>query len=129
MGSGRNLRFYNWIGDPSLEVEAVDWSEKMIEEALSKGLTRDKLRFSVQDLTKRWEYPDEHFDTVVDTFTFQSVHDREAYMKEVVRVLKPGGFYLFLGRGVPDSFLPLGELYSFKAAHDLKEYGKMERGS
>ena len=47
VGTGRNLRYYNFMEDPTLEVEAVDWSEKMIEQALSKGHTRGKFRFSV----------------------------------------------------------------------------------
>ncbi len=45
-------------------------------------------------------------------------------MREVVRVLKPGGRLLFLGRGVPDTFLPLKQLYALRAAYDLKTYGR-----
>ena len=41
-------------------------------------------------------FPDNHFDTVVTTTVLCSVPDIDAVLREVIRVLKPGGRFLFL---------------------------------
>lgn len=47
-------------------------------------------------------FPDESFDSVVCTFTMCSVHDHAQSLREVRRVLKPGGLLLFAEHGRSD---------------------------
>ena len=40
-------------------------------------------------------------------------------------MLRKGGLYLLMGRGVPDSFLPFQEYYNLRKGYDLKTYGNL----
>lgn len=47
-------------------------------------------------------FKDESFDTVVETLVFCSVKNLEKAIKEVVRVLKPGGLFIFMDHVLPE---------------------------
>jgi ubiquinone/menaquinone biosynthesis C-methylase UbiE len=53
----------------------------------------------LHDASDRMPYPDSAFDTVVTTFTVCSIKNVQAALKEIGRVLKPAGVYLFLEHG------------------------------
>lgn len=101
-GGGLNQQFY----DPAqvTQFAGLDPSEKLLdfarEAADRKGWQAD-LRAGVgEDIP----FADESFDTVVCTYTLCSVHDREQVMRELHRILKPGGTLLFLEHGLsPDA--------------------------
>jgi ubiquinone/menaquinone biosynthesis C-methylase UbiE len=53
---------------------------------------------------ERLELPDDRFDTVLSTFTLCSIPDPAAALREVRRVLRPGGRFLFAEHGLaPDA--------------------------
>jgi ubiquinone/menaquinone biosynthesis C-methylase UbiE len=93
-GGGQNFPFY----DPTrvVRVEAVEPDEAMLVEARHR-LTAAPIpitltRASVEALP----FPDAHFDSVVVTLVLCSVRDLEGGLREIWRVLKPGGTLLLL---------------------------------
>lgn len=70
VGSGRNGKYYA----AGTDVTFLDWSPNMIEVALTKHYPFIKSRFVVQNV-KNMEFPDDSFDTVVDTFGLEYVEN------------------------------------------------------
>jgi ubiquinone/menaquinone biosynthesis C-methylase UbiE len=52
-----------------------------------------------QDASRKLPFGDNSFDTVITTFTLCSIEDVESAVREICRVLKPTGSYLFLEHG------------------------------
>ena len=87
VGTGRNIPFY----PAQAHVSAIDLSPRMLERARTRaeelGRPVDLREMDVQQL----EFPDGSFDAVVSTFVFCSVPDPLAGLREIGRVLRPGG--------------------------------------
>ncbi len=92
VGTGRNLAFY----PRGVQVTGVDLSPRMLERARRKaaqlGLEVDLREADAQALP----FPDASFDTVVATCVFCSVPDPVLGLRELRRVLVPGGQLLTL---------------------------------
>lgn len=92
VGTGRNFAHY----PPGLRVMAIDFSPKMLARAQRRaaedGVAVGLSWMDVQALA----FPDATFDLAVATCVFCSVPDPVAGLKEMRRVLKPGGRALFL---------------------------------
>jgi demethylmenaquinone methyltransferase/2-methoxy-6-polyprenyl-1,4-benzoquinol methylase len=57
----------------------------------------------VQGRAEQLPFPDETFDTVVFTYLLRYVQEPDATVRELSRVLKPGGELLSLEFGIPES--------------------------
>lgn len=73
-------------------VIGVDISQKMVEKASQNGKDSGygDVQFVKMD-AESLEYEDEEFDIVICVFTFQFFPDKVKALKEMYRVLKPGG--------------------------------------
>jgi len=102
MGTGRNLPFYDrsritqLVGvDPALQMHSL--AQRRSAQA---GLDVELVGLTAE----RLPLPDESFDTVVCTYTLCSIAHPVAALREVWRVLKPGGQFLFCEHGrAPDA--------------------------
>ncbi|KAG9062455.1 hypothetical protein KI688_005370 [Linnemannia hyalina] len=65
---------------------------------LTKGVVETEIRFKTMNAAAI-PYPDQSFDTVVDTFGLCSFEDPVQVLREMKRVLKPGGKLLLLEHG------------------------------
>lgn len=90
VGTGLNLPHYG----PAVRLTAADLSEGMLEEARTKAdrLGRD-VRLVHADLIDL-PFPEGSFDAVVCTFALCEVADEGQAVRELVRVLRPGGSLL-----------------------------------
>jgi ubiquinone/menaquinone biosynthesis C-methylase UbiE len=93
-GGGQNFPFY----DPTsvVRVEAVEPDEAMLVEARSALSAAPVPITLTRAPVEALPFPDAHFDTVVVTLVFCSVQDPERGLREIWRVLKPGGTLLLL---------------------------------
>ena len=93
-----------------VQASAVDLNGKMVEvtnENLSKAkLTADVRQADVEALP----YPDESFDTVLNTMSFSGYPNGRAALAEMIRVLEPGGRLVLIDVGYPDDENKLGTL-------------------
>lgn len=92
VGTGANMRHY----PPGAKMTAIDISDRMLEKARAraerKHVTVDLRLMDAQHL----DFADGVFDAVVATCVFCSVPDPVAGLREVLRVLRPGGRALLL---------------------------------
>jgi ubiquinone/menaquinone biosynthesis C-methylase UbiE len=92
VGTGRNLEYY----PEGIELTGIDLSPQMIAVALDRARTlgcRANLR--VGD-AQALQVADESVDTVVCTLALCSISDDRRAIREVKRVLKPGGRFILM---------------------------------
>lgn len=95
-GTGANFEFI----EESIEWTALDPNEHCLRYYTDKvGQLEDQHKLGgivqgyAEDLS---QFPSETFDVVIETLVFCSVRDVNQSLKEVQRVLKPGGVFCFL---------------------------------
>jgi len=83
-----------------MEVQGIDLDPKQIALAKSKRAESDRLRFRVADTTCL-SFEDASFDLVVSHFVFHHIPEWDRAVREVARVLRPGGYFIWLDLAIP----------------------------
>ncbi len=93
------------------EVVGIDYAAGMLVRARDKmadGLSADKLSFRQADLNAPLEFPDACFEHVINVSVLQATSDPAFTLRQLWRVLKPGGTLALLHAPKPESHaLPL----------------------
>lgn len=98
IGTGPNLKYYA-AADSGVRVFGVDPNQKMERyaqaAAVASGLPLSNFEF-IQAVGEAIPLDDASVDAVVGTLVLCSVKDVDKTLKEIKRVLRPGGLYLFV---------------------------------
>jgi ubiquinone/menaquinone biosynthesis C-methylase UbiE len=99
-GSGHNVPFYPPTVTRVAAVEPADLAWRLAQERVDASpVTVDRAGLDGQSLP----FPDDSFDAALSTWTLCTVPDPHAALRELQRVLKPGGTFHFLEHGLaPD---------------------------
>jgi SAM-dependent methyltransferase len=103
LGCGEGYVSRQLINRGAASVVAIDISEKMIDSA--KSIETVGISYSVGDARSMAEYDSESFDLVLAMFLFNylNVEESAQTIKEIFRILKPGGRFVM---AVPHPSLP-----------------------
>ncbi|KAM3848965.1 thiol S-methyltransferase TMT1A-like isoform 1-T1 [Vipera latastei] len=95
VGTGANFQFY----PPNSHITCLDYNpnfQKFIQESMAQNKHLHFENFVVGSAENISSVPDGSVDVVVSTTVLCSVSNVQAVLKEVLRVLRPGGAYFFL---------------------------------
>src|SRR5213592_1973118 len=93
IGTGLNLPLY----PPACRLTGIDLSSEMLDKAVERvqNLAMPNVTLKVMDATSM-DFADNEFDKVVATYTISAVPDPVAVLREMRRVVKPGGILVIL---------------------------------
>jgi methyltransferase OMS1 len=123
-GTGRNMGFY-----PSSSVDRVlmtDSSDQMLRRAKQKlkEYSKGKPQYAcIQADSQSLDFPDEYFDTVVDTFGLCSYDDPVKTLQEMARVCKKDGKILLLEHGRSKNWNFISQYLDKHAERHAKNWG------
>ncbi|MGL4253462.1 MAG: class I SAM-dependent methyltransferase [Fusobacteriaceae bacterium] len=93
IGSGANLEFYR----EDMDITGIDFSPGMLELAQQKLKLHNLKNVKLLEMDiENMNFSQETFDSVLSTCVFCTVPNPEKGLKEIYRVLKPGGKAVFL---------------------------------
>lgn len=109
-------KFARLVG-PTGEVVLADINDSMLrvgrERLTDQGIASNV--HYVQANAEHLPFPDDYFDCITIAFGLRNVTDKDAALRSMYRIIKPGGLMLILEFSKPHQALsPLYDLYSFK---------------
>lgn len=111
-------------GSRSAQILGADFSHAMLQRAAEKG-RGTALRWIEADAL-RLPFPDGHFNLVTSAFGFRNLADYDAGLKEIARVLAPGGECGILDFGEPGGLI--GKCYRVYFKKVLPKIGTVLSG-
>lgn len=98
-GTGINLKFYP---ENVKHIIGIDANEGMLKQAEQK-ISQSKIKIEIiHQSSESLPFEDESIDAVLSTYTLCSIKNVNSALKEIYRVIKPGGKYYFLEHGLAD---------------------------
>ncbi len=93
IGTGLNLPLY----PPAVRLTGIDLSQEMLDKAVERvqTLTMPNVTLKVMDATSM-DFGDNEFDKAMATYTISAVPDPVAVLREMRRVVRPGGVLVIL---------------------------------
>jgi demethylmenaquinone methyltransferase/2-methoxy-6-polyprenyl-1,4-benzoquinol methylase len=111
-------------GRSAAKILGVDFSHPMLQRASHKQAGRP-LRWVEADAL-RLPFPDQQFDLITAAFGFRNLADYDAGLREIARLLRPGGECGILDFGEPRGFM--GKLYRIYFKNVLPAIGTLISG-
>ena len=119
-------------GKRTPQILGADFSHAMLQRARLKSLEKDSP--GDDHAIPRWveadalslPFPDQHFNLVTSAFGFRNLADYDAGLREIARVLRPGGECGILDFSDPKGLI--GPLYRIYFKHILPRVGTMLSG-
>lgn len=122
----------NPLGSP--QILGADFSHAMLQRAFSKSASMNHPSNNGEPAMPRWIEADalnlpfrsQHFDLVTSAFGFRNLADYDAGLREIIRVLRPGGECGILDFGEPKG--AMSQLYRIYFKQILPRVGTMISG-
>ena len=111
---------------PQAHITGADFSHAMLQLASAKTTTVRRVRWIEADALQL-PFLDESFDLITSAFGFRNLADYDAGLREIYRVLRPGGEFGILEFSEPKGLL--GNVYNFYFKSVLPRVGRMISGS
>jgi demethylmenaquinone methyltransferase / 2-methoxy-6-polyprenyl-1,4-benzoquinol methylase len=111
---------------PTARVIGADFAHAMLQLARKKSGDSDAI-FWIEGDALQLPFPDQSFDLVTSAFGFRNLADYDAGLKEIYRVLRPGGEYGILEFSDPPGLR--GKIYHLYFKYILPAIGKLISGS
>ncbi len=94
-GTGRNSNYLASLGNEMVGIEISPTAINLARQRAEDLGTEFPSRYIQQSIGDRIPFDNEHFDLILDVTSSNSLSEkeREAYLKESFRVLKPGGYF------------------------------------
>ncbi|MEN8138539.1 MAG: bifunctional demethylmenaquinone methyltransferase/2-methoxy-6-polyprenyl-1,4-benzoquinol methylase UbiE [Bacteroidota bacterium] len=108
------------------KITGLDLSEGMLNVGREKIKSQklDSLIEMIQGDSENLPFEDNTFDAITVSFGVRNFENLDKGLREINRVLKPGGTFVILEFSQPQKF-PMKQLYSFYSKHILPFFGKI----
>ena len=113
-------------GKSSAQIVGADFSHAMLRRAALKSAVRAAAPVWIEADALNLPFPDSHFDLVTSAFGFRNLADYDAGLREITRVLRPGGECGILDFGEPKGIM--GALYRIYFKQVLPRVGTVISG-
>jgi len=111
---------------PEAHITGADFSHAMLVRASAKSADVRLVRWIEADALQL-PFPDQSFDLITSAFGFRNLADYDAGLREIYRILRPGGQFGILEFSEPKGLL--GTFYKFYFKSVLPRIGRMISGS